>query len=412
MGASSGGGLSVFSGGATGPSNYGPHDSMESKSFYEDLPDLLAMVPLVALGLTQEQANKLREEWKAAKEEVLVDDELKDDIAGLESTNEIDDKIIDDSDKTDNDNANQEDTADDTPQAKVLLLLQDKLPSCTNKQKADEFCISFCYLNSKSARKRLVEALVSVPRFRTDLVATYSRIIATLCRVLPKAEIVEPVSSYLWRHFYGQLKSKTQDYLETKLKTARYICELVKFGLCPPMTIFRMLKLLFKDFTNHNIELIATIFETCGRFLYLTPYTHERLDEALNTMLRLRRQQHVTARHQSLLEFAYFSVKPPERAAKEKKVLTNVQKYVQYLILEKLNTSSVNVDNVIKSLRRLPWNNEEENIQFYVVKFAIKSVRTKISSASNIADCLSGLFKYFPNLVTTIIDKALAEIGN
>jgi len=123
MGTSSGGGLSVFSGGATGPSNYGPHDSMESKSFYEDLPDLLAMVPLVALGLTQEQANKLREEWKAAKEEVLVDDELKDDITALESTNEIDDKIIDDSDKTDNDNANQDDTADDTPQAKVLLLL-------------------------------------------------------------------------------------------------------------------------------------------------------------------------------------------------------------------------------------------------------------------------------------------------
>jgi predicted butyrate kinase (DUF1464 family) len=69
------------------------------------------------------------------------------------------------------------------------------------------------------------------------------------------------------------------------------------------------------------------------------------------------------------------------------------------------------VDNVIKSLRRLPWNSEEENVQFYIVKFVLKSVRTKLSSAANIADCLSGLFKFFPNLVTTVIDKALVEIG-
>jgi regulator of nonsense transcripts 2 len=178
------------------------------------------------------------------------------------------------------------------------------------------------------------------------------------------------------------------------------------------MTVFKMLKLLFKDFTNHNVELIAAIFETCGRFLYLTPYTHDRLEEALNTMLRLRRQHHVTARHQSLLEVAYFAVKPPERVAKEKKVLTTIQKYARYLILEKLNSSNVNVDNVIKSLRRLPWNIEEENLQFYIVKFVLKSVRTKISSSANIADCLSGLFKFCPNVIITVIDKALAEIGN
>ena len=60
-------------------------------------------------------------------------------------------------------------------QARVLLMLQEKLPECTNKQRCDEFCTSFCYLNSKGARKKLVQALIKLPRSRLDLTSTYSR---------------------------------------------------------------------------------------------------------------------------------------------------------------------------------------------------------------------------------------------
>ena len=45
----------------------------------------------------------------------------------------------------------------ETPQARVLLLVQEKLPECMNRQRCDEFCVSFCNLNSKGARKRLVQ---------------------------------------------------------------------------------------------------------------------------------------------------------------------------------------------------------------------------------------------------------------
>lgn len=37
----------------------------ETRSFYEDLPDLLTMVPLSVLGFTPEQANAIRESWSA-----------------------------------------------------------------------------------------------------------------------------------------------------------------------------------------------------------------------------------------------------------------------------------------------------------------------------------------------------------
>ncbi len=62
-----------------------------------------------------------------------------------------------------------------TPQARVLLLVEERLPECINRQKCDEFCTSFCYLNSKGARKKLVQALVRIPRSRLDLTITYSR---------------------------------------------------------------------------------------------------------------------------------------------------------------------------------------------------------------------------------------------
>ena len=50
------GSLSVWDAGTgSGVGDYGPFGDAESRSFYEDLPDLLSMVPLFALGLTIEQ---------------------------------------------------------------------------------------------------------------------------------------------------------------------------------------------------------------------------------------------------------------------------------------------------------------------------------------------------------------------
>ncbi|RYY70317.1 hypothetical protein EON63_22755 [archaeon] len=46
-----------------------------------------------------------------------------------------------------------------TRQEKLEQLLNDTLPNCVTPQKCDEFCVAFCYLNSKGARKQLVYVL-------------------------------------------------------------------------------------------------------------------------------------------------------------------------------------------------------------------------------------------------------------
>lgn len=46
----------------------------ETKLFYEELPDLLSLVPLSVFGFTPEQADAMREEW--AKQKQARDDEV------------------------------------------------------------------------------------------------------------------------------------------------------------------------------------------------------------------------------------------------------------------------------------------------------------------------------------------------
>jgi regulator of nonsense transcripts 2 len=63
------------------------------------------------------------------------------------------------------------------------LLLTETLLLCYNRDKADDFSQSFCHYNSKTARKRLIKALLALPRQSLDLLPQYARIIATLDKV-------------------------------------------------------------------------------------------------------------------------------------------------------------------------------------------------------------------------------------
>lgn len=230
--------------------------------------------------------------------------------------------------------------SEETPARKLLFLLEEKLPDVVTKQKADDFCVTFCYSNSKSARKKLVESMHKIPRGRLELIPNFGRIIACLNKIF--GDLGEPIVDLVFRDFYGMYKTRSLQHVESKIRNIRYMGELIKFKVAPPVVAFRIFKFLYTDFTNHNIELLAVFMESCGRYLYLLPYTHDKMQDILETVQRLRKAKHVDLKHQTLLEAAYFTVIPPEpRARRVKAPLTVVQQFIHFLIKSKLEKSTI-----------------------------------------------------------------------
>ena len=85
---------------------------------------------------------------------------------------------------------------------------------------------------------------------------------------MSRDDIAGPVLDALKREFSGMMKKKSQQYVDNKVRNVRYLAELVKFGVAPPIVAFRMFKTMMTDFSPHNIELTAILLENCGRWVY------------------------------------------------------------------------------------------------------------------------------------------------
>ena len=53
--------------------------------------------------------------------------------------------------------------------------------------------------------------------------------------------------------------------------------ELAKFRLAPFGTVFSALKVMLDDFVGANVDAVAELLDTAGRFLYRLPETHVRM---------------------------------------------------------------------------------------------------------------------------------------
>ncbi|KAH1209856.1 Regulator of nonsense transcripts UPF2 [Glycine max] len=401
-------------------------DDEDTRTFYECLPDLRAFVPAVLLGETEPKSSE-----QSAKNQDLTTEILPESDKGQQTTHESGEvstesnalpeaestervKDKEEKDKSneldrekekekDNDKKgeNEKDKLRSLEGTNLDALLQ-RLPGCVSRDLIDQLTVEFCYLNSKSNRKKLVRALFNVPRTSLELLPYYSRMVATLSTSMKDVSSI--LLQMLEEEFNFLINKKDQMNIESKIRNIRFIGELCKFKIAPPGLVFSCLKACLDDFTHHNIDVACNLLETCGRFLYRSPETTIRMANMLEILMRLKNVKNLDPRHSTLVENAYYLCKPPERSARVAKVRPPLHQYIRKLLFSDLDKSTI--EHVLRQLRKLPWNECEP----YLLKCFMKVYKGKYGQIHLIASLAAGLSRYHDEFAVAIVDEVLEEI--
>lgn len=267
-----------------------------------------------------------------------------------------------------------------------------QLPNCVNRELIDRAAKDFCMnLNSKANRKRLIGALFQVQRTRLDLFAFYSRLVATLYPIMP--ELSTELASLLLNDFRYHVRKKDQINIESKIKTARFIGELVKFGMFSKTECLNCLKTLLADLRHHNIEMFCNMLDVCGRFLYRSADSHMMLKLILEILMR-KKQAAVSMdnRYSIMIENAFYYCNPPDSKQSEaKKILVPMHEYIKKILYKDLN--KLCVEKILRQMRKLNWN--DESIKAYSIKCLIGGWNVRFNSIHCLANLASGLALYY-----------------
>jgi regulator of nonsense transcripts 2 len=221
-----------------------------------------------------------------------------------------------------------------------------QLPNCVNRELIDKAAKEFCMnLNTKLNRKRLVGALFQVQRTRLDLLPFYSRFVAILNPCMPELSI--DLSSLLLNDFRFHVRKKDQINIESKIKTARFIGELVKFNMFSRLDALNCLKTLLADFKHHNVEMACNLLDVCGRYLYRNQESHMKLKLLLEILMRKKQATSMDGRYSIMVENAFYYCNPPESKQDEKKVKSPIHEYIKKLLYKDLNKLNVEKVNII-----------------------------------------------------------------
>lgn len=374
----------------------------ETRRFYEELVDLQEMVPPALLQQGQPKAKAGDGKVEVEPQNANGKDEEKTAAASPQMTA----KSIQGDKDTEKAKGAEENNADGLaagPAAQLNAFLA-SLTEMSNRTMIDSAAVDFAFLNNKIARKRLVKQILAIPRNRSDLIPYYARLVATLNKYMP--DIGAGVIDGLDEEFRFLQRKKNVDMAETRAKNTRFLGELVKFEVTPIITIFHALKVCLDDFNGPNIENIATLLESCGRYLLRNEETSERMRSSLELLRRKKAAQNLDARQLVLLDNAYYQCNPPEREAVATKKRTPMESYINHLIYDVLARRKE--DRVLKQIRKMDWKDEVTLETLHNV--FTRSWRIKFSNLHLLAVVLFDLQNYHFDFVVHVIDTVCEQI--
>ncbi|ORY66743.1 ARM repeat-containing protein [Neocallimastix californiae] len=371
----------------------------DSKVFYEQTIDLKLMIPKNLLKSKKEKKseNDIKDSEKSSNEnleqaspfaisELELEKILKEKSEKMEKNGDIDEVEPEDEPMT------VEDKRNINPLALESIL--ERLPYALNRDAIDQIAVDFCFVNNK----------VNVPRQRLDLLPYYSRLISTLNRCFP--EIGESVINELEAEFHRLQRKGDQMFHEEKIKNIRFIGELTKFRVTPLHVVFHCIQVLLGNFNGFNIDILCSLLETCGRFLYRVPETKVRLGNMLEIMMRKKAKQHIDNRQNLLIENAYYQCNPPEKIIKPAKQRSPIELYIRKMIYEDLGKYTV--DRISKQFRKLNW--DDPDVLRVIFKVFFKIWKLKYINIHLMSYLVVDLSHYHPDFGVAVVDNTIEDI--
>ncbi|XP_056637303.1 regulator of nonsense transcripts 2 [Diorhabda sublineata] len=363
---------------------------IETQKFYCDLPELTVFLPTAFLnkGQTPPPTETVTEE--------VLDSDLP--VEELEDDSKADEPVAAEEEI--------EDSTSITASNKIVLeAFLNNLPNCVNREMIDNAAIDFLVtLNNKHNRKKLVRTLFGVNRTRLDLLPFYARFVAILHPAIP--EVGSELCQMLRQDFKYHVRKKDQINIESKIKVARFIGELVKFKLYSKIEALYCLKVLLHDFSNHHIEMACNLLEVCGRFLYCSPDSYQRTKVYLEQMMRKKSVMALDSRYVTQIENAYYYVNPPEVVTVTKKERPLMHQFIRKLLYQDLQKN--NTDKIMRLMRKLDWANPD--IASYAIKCLTGAHNLKYFNIRCLANLLAGLVAYQEEVGTKVVDGVLEDI--
>uniref|UniRef100_A0A1B6EE97 MIF4G domain-containing protein n=1 Tax=Clastoptera arizonana TaxID=38151 RepID=A0A1B6EE97_9HEMI len=280
------------------------------------------------------------------------------------------------------------------------------LPLCVNKLMIDNAAIEFLlYYNSKLGRKRLLRTLFTVNRTRYDLLPLYGRLVSILNQAIP--EIAHNLNQSLKTEVDRQIKKKDQVNIESKVRSVRFIGELVNQQVFSKYDVLQILKLLLEDFSHHHIEMACNLLDTCGRFLFRSMDSHHLTKKYLEQMMRVKSKTILDSRYVYMIESTYYLVNPPEVTPTKSSTKPSLHMFIEKIIFQDLMNFSSDTD-VLKLLRSLNWDCEVTCA--FTIQCLSSPHKLKYQRIDLLAELVAELMDYQEDIGFLVVDAVLEDI--
>ena len=289
------------------------YDDLETRAFYEQLPDLRAELPAVLFGEDPDEANAPDKKGGAPAPAGSAD---------------------------------------------VDALLK-TLPQLSDKAAVDKLAADIVGRGGKSQRRAIVRALAAPPARRPELLPRYARLASILANCF-KAVGTELLA--LLQEELEQLRNKMHKRGDAPdapaaLYLTAYLAEFVKFQLLGAGPVFSLLKTLLDSFSHGHVCILCALLEGCGKFLYARTESRQRCETMLSLLVKLRSAHRMPYELSALIDNAVYSTKPPDTSAVVVDDRPHVVRYIEFLLHRHL--SKLTLEHCVRQLRKLPWQQPE-----------------------------------------------------